>query len=198
MQYRTDDRSGNQLSVLGFGCMRLPRAIGGIDLKQTEQMILHAVREGVNYFDTAYLYPGSEVTLGKIIAGNGLRDKIYLATKLPIALCRRPEDFDRYFSVQLKNLQTDCIDYYLMHNINSLAQWRMLCGLGIEDWIRRQRENGRIKQIGFSFHGAGDEFLSVIDAYDWEFCQIQYNYSDENFQAGIKGLKRAADRKSVV
>lgn len=192
MQLRTDERTGNRLSVLGFGCMRLPRGLSGIDMKRSEQIIMQAIEAGVNYFDTAYIYPGSEAALGKILADNGARSRVYIATKLPIINCRKPGDFDAIFARQLENLQTDYIDYYLMHNINTLAQWRALCDMGIESWIARQREAGHIRQVGFSFHGSGDEFLKLLDEYAWDFCQIQYNYSDENYQAGVAGLRRAA------
>lgn len=161
-------------------------------------MILRAIEEGVNYFDTAYLYVGSEEVLGKVLVDNGLRDQVFIATKLPIALCKKPEDFDRFFSAQFEHLQTDYIDYYLMHNINSLDQWNTLREWGVESWIKDQQESGKVRQIGFSFHGPKEEFLKVLDAYDWDFCQIQYNYSDENYQAGVEGLKRAAEKKMPV
>lgn len=198
MQYRVDERTGNKLSVLGFGCMRFPRGISGIDMKKSEQMVLRAIREGVNYFDTAYLYGGSEVALGKILADNRLREEVLIATKLPIANCTKHEDFDHFFTIQLERLQTDYIDYYLMHNINSLKQWKQLCDWGIEDWIKQQQEAGKVRQVGFSFHGSSDEFLKVLEARDWDFCQIQYNYSDENYQAGVVGLRRAAEKKMPI
>lgn len=198
MQYRVDPRTGNALSVLGFGCMRLPRGVSGIDMKKSEQLILSAIREGVNYFDTAFLYPGSEAALGSILVENGVREKIYLATKLPIASCRNPEDFDRFFAAQRAALQTDYIDYYLMHNINTLQQWEQLCALGIEDWLRQRRKEGAVRQVGFSFHGSGDEFNKVLDAYDWDFCQIQYNYSNPDYQAGVAGLRQAAEKQMPV
>jgi Predicted oxidoreductases of the aldo/keto reductase family len=192
MQYRLDPRSGNRLSILGFGCMRFSRGVGGIDIQKAERLILRAVEAGVNYFDTAYLYADSETALGTILARNNLREKVYLATKLPISRCRSSADFDRFFSAQLAALHTDYFDYYLMHNINSLAQWNELCDLGIQAWIAAQRTAGKIKQIGFSFHGTRDEFAALLDAYDWDFCQIQYNYSNEHYQAGVSGLKKAA------
>ena len=198
MQYRTDPRTGSSLSVLGFGCMRLPRGLGGIDMKKSEQLIVKAVHDGINYFDTAYLYPGSEAALGKILSDNDLRGRIFLATKLPIANCRRAEDFSLFFEKQLENLKTDYIDYYLMHNISSSAQWQTLCSLGIEEWITDQKNAGRIRQAGFSFHGPLAEFTQVLNARDWDFCQIQYNYSDENYQAGVSGLKTAAEKKIPV
>jgi predicted aldo/keto reductase-like oxidoreductase len=168
--------------------------MGGIDTRKTEEILLEAVKLGVNYFDTAYMYSGSEEALGKVLARNGLRDSVYIAGKLPIVICRGAGDFDKYFDRELERLRTDHIDYYLMHMLMDMDQWKKLCGWGIEGWIRRKRESGAIRRIGFSFHGARDEFLRILDAYDWGFCQIQYNYSDENFQAGVTGLKRAAEK----
>lgn len=189
MKYRTDVRSGNNLSILGFGCMRLPRNVA-----VSEQLIMRAINQGVNYFDTAYIYSGNEELVGGILAKNGVREKIYLATKLPIMLCRSPQDFDKYFNKELERLKTNYIDYYMMHMITDFAQWEMLRGMGIEKWIAGKVASGAVKQVGFSFHGMRDDFLRVLDSYDWDFCQIQYNYSDENYQAGVTGLKRAAEK----
>lgn len=194
MQFREDQRSGKQLSALGFGCMRFPRNFGNIDMAKTEKMLMDAIHQGVNYFDTAYLYGGSEEALGTVLKKNNVRDQVYIATKLPLVLTKKQEDFDKFFEKQLQKLQTDYIDYYLMHMITGLDQWQKLCSWGIEDWIREKKAEGKIKSIGFSFHGKGGEFLKVLDAYDWDFCQIQYNYSDENYQAGVTGLKRAAQK----
>ena len=194
MQYRTDIKSGNQLSIIGFGCMRFPRNVSRIDINRTEQIIVKAVQEGVNYFDTAYSYGGSEETLGTILANNNLRDKIFLATKLPLGKCRTYDDFETLFQTQLKRLQTDYIDYYLMHNMVDIHTWKRLCELGIEKWIQEKKESGQIKHTGFSFHGTYNEFLNLLDGYDWDFCQIQYNYLNINYQAGMEGLKRAAEK----
>ena len=198
MQYRIDERTGQKLSILGFGCMRLPRGARGIDIQKTERLILRAIEAGVNYFDTAYLYGGSELALGTILSRNNLRDKVYIATKLPIANCHTYADFDRFFDTQLSALDTDYVDYYLMHNINSLAQWNELCTYGLREWISEKKAAGKCRQIGFSFHGAKDEFTKVLDAYDWDFCQIQYNYANEHYQAGVNGLKLAAARRLPV
>ena len=194
MQYRTDKKSGNKLSIMGFGCMRFPRNLTQIDVERSEQLVLKAVQGGVNYFDTAYAYGGSEVAVGQILAKNNLRDKIFLATKLPHAKCKSYNDFESFFQTQLDRLQTDYIDYYLIHNIGDTDSWKRLCELGIEKWIKEKKESGRIKNIGFSFHGIHDEFLKLLDVYDWDFCQIQYNYLNTNYQAGTVGLKRAADK----
>jgi predicted aldo/keto reductase-like oxidoreductase len=191
MQYREDKVSGNKLSILGLGCMRFSH-----DMAETERMILAAIDGGVNYFDTAYGYPGSEETLGKILEKHKKRESIFIATKLPLIICKGPEDFDRFFDKELERLKTNYIDYYLMHMITDFAQWETFCGWGIEQWIADKKRVGKIRQIGFSFHGSCGEFLKILDAYKWEFCQIQYNYSNENYQAGKEGLKAAA-RKGI-
>ena len=194
MQYRIDPKSGNKLSVLGFGCMRFPRSFGPIDLEKSEELVLNAVKRGINYFDTAYVYGGSEKILGIILHKNNLRDKIYLATKLPLGKCKKTEDFDALFDEQLNLLHTDYFDYYLMHNLSDTKLWQRLCGIGIENWIKEKKAVGQIKQVGFSFHGAQNEFFALLDLYDWDFCQIQYNYINTNYQAGTAGLKRAAEK----
>jgi predicted aldo/keto reductase-like oxidoreductase len=195
MEYRTDPKSGNKLSVLGFGCMRFPRGLAAqIDMGKTEELILSAIEGGVNYFDTAYIYGGSEAALGEILHKNGAREKVFLATKLPYQRCKSREDFDRLFKTQLDRLQTEYIDYYLIHNLSARASWDALRELGIEKWIQEKKENGQIRQIGFSFHGAQDGFLSLLDAYEWDFCQIQYNYMNENYQAGRTGLRKAHEK----
>ena len=194
MQYRTDVKSGNELSILGFGCMRFPKNLTKIDLNKTEQLILKAVQAGINYFDTAYIYSGSEDILGHIINRNNLRNKIFLATKLPLVKCTKYEDFDILFKTQLERLHTDYIDYYLMHNLSSINIWKGLCEIGIEKWIQKKKASGQIKNTGFSFHGIHREFMQLLDVYDWDFCQIQYNYLNINFQAGMAGLKKAADK----
>jgi predicted aldo/keto reductase-like oxidoreductase len=198
MQYRVDKKSGGKLSVLGLGCMRFPRNLALIDMKKAEKIIMTAVGSGINYFDTAWMYPGSEETLGTVLQKNGVRDNVFIASKLPIVLVKKTEDFDRFFKEELSRLKTDRIDYYLMHMLTDAASWKHLVGLGIEEWIAAKKKNGAIRQIGFSFHGIGEEFFKILDEYPWEFCQIQYNYSDENFQAGLKGLEKAAETMPVI
>jgi predicted aldo/keto reductase-like oxidoreductase len=194
MHYRTDIKSGNKLSILGFGCMRFPRNLTQIDINKTEQLVIKAIQEGVNYFDTAYIYGGSEDILGQIIQKNNLRKNIFLATKLPLSKCSIYEDFDILFQTQLKRLHTDYIDYYLIHNLSDTNVWKSLCALGIEKWIEEKKSTGQIRNIGFSFHGIHNEFLQLLEVYDWDFCQIQYNYINTNYQAGTIGLKKAADK----
>ncbi|MDR1193188.1 MAG: aldo/keto reductase [Peptococcaceae bacterium] len=195
MRYREDPKSGHQLSALGFGCMRFPRGLTAqIDKEKSEKLVLAAIEGGVNYFDTAYIYGGSEVALGEILHKNNVREKIYLATKLPHQQCKRYEDFERLLLTQLERLRTDHIDYYLIHNLSEPVFWRDLCELGIEKWLGEKKAAGQIGQVGFSFHGAADAFLSLLDVYDWDFCQIQYNYMNENYQAGRAGLRRAGEK----
>ncbi len=190
MLYRKD-RKGNDISQLGYGCMRFSKKGGSIDLDKTEKELMRAVEAGVNYIDTAYIYPGSEEAVGKIVAKNGIRDKVHIATKLPQYLMRSPEAIEKTFNEELKRLQTTYIDYYLMHMFTDFHEWENLQKLGIEDWIARHKADGSIKNIGFSYHGDTDMFLKILNAYDWDFCQIQYNYLDEHSQAGRKGLEAA-------
>ena len=142
MQYRKDPKSGNRLSALGFGCMRLPRKHGAIDQEESTALIQKAIEDGVNYFDTAYMYAGSEETLGRALQG-GLREKIYIADKMPPPLCRNAADFDKLLHKMLDRLGTDYIDYLLIHMLTDVETWNRLCGLGIEDWIRTQKQAGR-------------------------------------------------------
>ena len=192
MQYREDKRTGNKISILGFGCMRLPSAHGQINIDKTEELFLKAIDKGINYFDTAYLYPGSEAAIGKIFSKHNLRKDVYIATKLPLMMCRKASDFERIFQTELERLQTDYIDYYFMHMLTSPKQWEQLCALGIREWIAEKREKGQIRQVGFSFHGKKEDFIELADIYDWDFCQIQYNYINTHYQAGTEGLKYAS------
>jgi len=193
MNYR-NDRQGNPISILGYGCMRFSRKGGALDYDKAQSEMLRAIELGVNYFDTAYVYPGSEELLGEFMEKNGVRDKIKVATKLPQYLVRNPAAIDRFFDEELRRLRTDHIDYYLMHMITDPAQWENLKRQGIEEWIAAKKASGQIGQIGFSFHGGTDAFIQVLQAYDWDFCQIQYNYLDEHTQAGRRGLMAAAER----
>ena len=190
MNYR-NNRVGEPLSILGYGCMRFTRKGSGIDLAKAEKEILRAIELGVNYFDTAYIYPGSEAALGEILSRNNVRDKVNIATKLPGYMIGSRAAIDRCFNEELSRLKTDHIDYYLMHMLTDVDAWNKLKKLGIEEWIREKKESGQIRQIGFSFHGNTDIFLKILDAYDWDFCQIQYNYMDEVSQAGRRGLEAA-------
>ena len=193
MNYRKDKR-GNSLSILGFGCMRFPQTLGKINLEETEREILLAVEGGVNYFDTAYVYPGSEAALGEILDKNQLRDRVFIASKLPHYLIRSMEGLEKLFQEQLRRLRTDHIDYYLMHMLSDIETWEKLKAMGVERWIEEKIRSGAIGQIGFSYHGNTDMFCRLVDAYPWDFCQIQYNYMDEHSQAGRRGLRYAHEK----
>ena len=193
MQYRLD-KYGNKISALGFGCMRFTQSGGRIDLDKAEKEIMAAYNAGVNYYDTAYIYNGSEVALGEILARNNIRQKVNIATKLPHYPVKKSDSIEEYFTEQLTRLQTDYVDYYLMHMLTDIATWNRMVDLGIKEWIAEKKASGAIKQIGFSYHGNSDMFIKLIDAYDWDFCQIQYNYMDEHSQAGRTGLQYAASK----
>lgn len=193
MQYRKN-RSGEDISLLGYGCMRFSRKGGSIDLDKAEKEIRLALEGGVNYFDTAYIYPGSEAALGEIFTRIGCREKVQIATKLPHYLIKSMEGIEKTFEEQCKRLKTDYIDYYLMHMLTDVETWEKLKKLGIEQWIEEKKKSGKIRHIGFSYHGHTDMFCQLIDAYDWDFTQIQYNYMDEHSQAGRRGLQYAAEK----
>jgi len=193
MLYRNLQNTNDKLSILGYGCMRFPTKNGSIDEPRTEKQILSAIEQGVNYFDTAYVYPNSEKILGKILS-KGYYDKVKIATKLPLHMIQSKNDIERIFNEQLLRLQTNRIDYYLIHNINTFENWLKLKEMDIKSFINKEREEGRIVNIGFSFHGNVQTFKKVADDYPWDFCQIQYNYVDENFQAGKEGLGYAATK----
>ena len=197
MQYRKD-RKGNDLSILGYGCMRFTKKGGGIDMAKTEQELLAAYRAGVNYFDTAYIYPGSEAAVGEIFERNHIRGKVNLATKLPQYLIGNRAALDRYFDEELSRLRTSYVDYYLMHHLTDVAMWEKLKKVGILEWIQEKKQSGAIRNIGFSYHGNTENFLKILNDYDWDFCQIQYNYLDEVAQAGKAGLQAAAAKGIAV
>ncbi len=193
MQYR-EDRYHNKISILGYGCMRFTKKGGSIDIDKAEKELMAAIDGGVNYLDTAYIYTGSEAAVGEILKRNHCRENVFIATKLPQYLIKSAGSVDRYFEEQLRRLQTDYIDYYLMHMLTDIAAWEKLCRLGIREWLERKKKEGSIRNIGFSFHGNTEMFLRILEAYDWDFCQIQYNYMDEHSQAGRQGLRAAAEK----
>lgn len=193
MQYRKD-KKGNQLSILGYGCMRFTKNGSSIDLEKAEQELMYGISHGINYLDTAYVYPGNEEAVGKILAKNHCREEINLATKLPHYLIRTRAGAEKKFQEELQRLQTDYIDYYLMHMLNDCRTWEKLVQIGIRDWIEEKKKSGVIRNIGFSYHGNSENFRALLDAYDWDFCQIQYNYLDEHAQAGREGLEYAGEK----
>lgn len=191
MLYRVNKKNNDNISVLGYGCMRLPKKGLKIDLEKTTILIKKAIELGIKYFDTAYVYSGSEEALGIILEKEKLRDKVKLATKLPIFMCKKEDDFDKLFSKQLERLKTDRIDYYLLHMLCDSDTFDKLKVLNIIEWIEKKKKEGSIKNIGFSYHGGKSEFKKLIDSYNWDFCMIQYNYLDEFNQAGKEGLHYA-------
>jgi len=201
MKYRKFGRLDLEISALGFGCMRLP-ILGGerdkIDEPEATRMLHYAIDRGVNYVDTAYGYHGgnSERFVGRML-GEGYREKVNLATKLPSWLVESAEDFDRLFNEQLERLQTDRVDFYLLHALRK-EWWRNLRDLGVIEWAEGKIADGQVGYLGFSFHDDYEAFEEIVDGYDWTFCQIQYNYMDIENQAGVKGLKYAASKGLAV
>ena len=204
MLYRKFGKTNEMVSILGFGCMRLPLLPGGdatkIDEKLATKIIRYAIDEGVNYIDTAYPYHGtgmgssgqSEPFVGKVLK-DGYREKVKIATKLPSWLIKTRADMDRYLNEQLERLETDTIDFYLVHALNNTL-WKNVKEAGIAEFLDQAIRDGRIRHAGFSFHDKQESFDEIVDGYDWSFCQIQYNYLDEAFQAGRKGLNYAAQK----
>jgi predicted aldo/keto reductase-like oxidoreductase len=193
MIYRKIEKTGDELSLLGYGCMRYPRKNGRINEERTEKQIITAIKNGVNYFDTAYMYPGSEKVLGRILA-KGYRDKVKIATKMPIFSIKNKADMVKIFEKQLKRLKTNHIDYYYIHNLIDYENWENLKKIGVLSFIKEEKEKGRIINIGFSFHGNLLNFKKIVDDYNWDSCMIQYNYLDENYQAGKDGLNYASSK----
>lgn len=194
MLYRTMPKNGDTLSALGFGCMRLPMRDGKVDEARAIAQIRSAIDGGVNYVDTAWPYHNgeSEIVLGKALR-DGYREKVRVATKLPSWLVEDRADMDRYLDAQLERLGVSCIDYYLVHALDG-PLWDTVHGLGVLEFLDAAKADGRIANAGFSFHGLAEDFKRIIDVYPWVFCQIQYNYLDETYQAGTEGLRYAAGK----
>jgi len=201
MQYRKFEGLEEKLSVLGFGSMRLPISDddpGNVKEEESIKLIRYAIDNGINYVDTAYNYHKgkSEIIVGKALK-DGYRDKVKIATKMPVWLTNTYEDFDKYLNEQLQKLDVKHIDFYLIHSLNK-KYWGKLKKIDIFTFLDKALEDGRIKHIGFSFHDDVSLFKEIIDTYDWDFCQMQYNYMNENFQAGTEGLEYAASRNIPV
>jgi predicted aldo/keto reductase-like oxidoreductase len=204
MLYRPLGRTGVDVSVLGFGCMRLPvidHKPDQIDYPKAAELLHYAIEHGVNYVDTAYFYHGvnfgaagaSEPFLGEALSG-GWRDRVNLATKLPVGLVRERADMDRLLAEQLERLKTDRLDFYLLHGLSG-ESWARVRDLGVIEFLESARDRGLIRFPAFSFHGKAEDFVRICDEYDdWAFGQIQYNYMDIGFQAGYSGLRHAADK----
>ena len=200
MQYRTMPKSTDKLSVLGFGCMRLPAKSGStkgsaIDKPKAAELIKAAIDQGVNYLDTAWFYHlgASEPFLGEYILSTEYRSKVFIATKLPCYIINRTKRMEEIFNKQLERLRVDFIDYYLLHSIDGTS-WDKMLDLGVIPFMNKIKREKKIRHMGFSFHGNAEDFKRIIDAYDWDFAQVQYNIIDENFQAGISGIQYAAER----
>ncbi len=191
MLYRKIEKNGDELSVLGFGAMRLPSKNGRIDEKIAVEQIRYAIDHGVNYLDTAAAYM-NEPLVGRAL-GEGYRERVKIATKLPPWSVDNPVDMENIFKVQLENLKTDYIDYYMLHALNR-TNWEKMLELNALEFLDEIKADGRIINAGFSFHGDKDIFKEIVDAYDWDFCLLQFNYLDEENQAGLEGLKYAADK----
>jgi hypothetical protein len=194
MLYRKAPKTADELSILGFGCMRLAEKDGRIDEERAMRQIRHAIDRGVNYIDTAWPYHGgeSEPFVGRALAG-GYRERVKLATKLPAWLVKNRADMDHFLDAQLQKLATSRIDYYLVHSLDG-DSWDPIAALGVAEFLDRAKSDGRIVNAGFSYHGNREDFKRIVDAYPWEFCQIQYNYLDEEHQAGTQGLQYAASK----
>jgi predicted aldo/keto reductase-like oxidoreductase len=198
MLYRKAPKTGDELSILGFGCMRLAQKDGRIDEERAARQVRHAIDRGVNYIDTAWPYHGgeSEPFVGRALAG-GYRERVKLATKLPAWLVKNRADMDGFLDAQLRKLATSRIDYYLVHSLTG-DTWDRVAALGAAEFLDRAKADGRIVNAGFSSHGLREDFKRVVDAYPWAFCQIQYNYLDQEQQAGTEGLEYAASKELAV
>lgn len=196
------DIGGVEVSRLGFGCMRFPVIDddnGKINKEESEKLLLDAIKRGLNYIDTAYPYheETSEDFVGEFLQKHNLRDKVQLATKLPCWLVEKEEDFERLLNIQLEKLQTDHIDFYLLHSLD-IKRFRKIMDLGVLDFCKKIKEKGIVKHIGFSFHDEYKAFEEIFNAYDWDFCQIQLNYLDIDYQAGMKGYELATKNNVPV
>lgn len=201
MKYRTFMKTGERISLLGFGTMRLPIVdsdFSNIDEAEAIRMIRSAIDSGVNYVDTAYMYHNgfSEVVTGKALK-DGYREKVFLADKMPVWFAKTEQDIEKIFNEQLKRLDVDCIDMYLVHNITGPI-WNRVKKFNTLAFLEKKKAEGKIKHIGFSFHDEYPLFEEVIKAYPWDFCQIQLNFMDADFQAGVKGLKLAGSMNIPV
>lgn len=199
MQYREFGKTGLKVSALGFGCMRFKTLENGeIDVEESVRQLRSAVDRGVNYLDTAYPYHNgkSEGVLAKALK-DGYREKVFIADKNPVWLVNKHEDFEKYLNEQLARLETEYIDFYLFHALDR-DRWNKIKALGAIDFAEKALKDGKIKHIGFSFHDDTAAFKEIVDAYDWDFCQMQYNYMDEYNQAGVEGLKYAASKGMAV
>jgi predicted aldo/keto reductase-like oxidoreductase len=184
--------NGDKVSALGFGTLRLPvTKAGKVDREKAGELIASAMDSGINYYDTAYIYGEGEESLAEALSKFD-RDSYFLATKMPLPSIKQPGDMAKIFEDQLSRLKTGRIDYYLLHNVNSYEEYARLKSLGFWDLVEEKKKAGQIRSVGFSFHASLHHFKKIVDGGPWDFCQIQYNYIDEDFQAGTQGLKYAS------
>ena len=192
MQYRVIQKTGDEISPLGYGAMRLPLKNGKIDRIKAKELIYHAIDNGVNFIDTAFLYGDSESFLGEVIQGE-YKDKVKICTKLPTIIVKKYEDMEKILDEQLERLQRDSIDYYLIHAVDLKAMNRLM-KRDLIKFLDKAKRDGKIRHTGFSYHGPKEEFSQAIDSYDWDVVMVQYNYFDENVQASVEGIEYAASK----
>lgn len=199
MQYRYNPKNNDKISTLAYGCMRFPEKFGKIDPLPSEKLLQTAYDNGINYFDTAYPYHGghSESFVGNFFYKTKLREKVKIATKQPVWSVNSYSDMEKIFDTQLDRLKTNYIDYYLLHALNG-ESWKKVYELGVLDFLTNLKNSGKITNYGFSFHGLYSDFEKIIDSYNWDFCQIQFNYLDINYQAGLKGLEYASSKNMAI
>lgn len=202
MMYRTAPKNGEKISMLGFGAMRLKTKGTSVDMDQAREQLKTAIDNGINYIDTAYLYGNgsgsNERALGQILRELDCRDKVYLSTKMNRMAIHSRSDMDTMLEKQLENLQTDHIDFYFIHNVISYDDVAQLEDMGLYEFIEENKKSGRIRNMGFSFHGSYNDFAMIVDDYDWDVTLLQYNYIDNNMQAGLKGIKLAYEHDMAV
>ena len=192
MQYRVIQKTGDEISPLGYGAMRLPLKNGKIDRIKAKELIYHAIDNGVNFIDTAFLYGDSESFLGEVIQGK-YKDKVKICTKLPTIIVKKYDDMEKILDEQLERLQRDSIDYYLIHAVDLKAMNRLM-KRDLVKFLDKAKSDGKIRHTGFSYHGPKEEFSQAIDRYDWDVVMVQYNYFDENVQASVEGIEYAASK----
>ncbi|WP_455644895.1 aldo/keto reductase [Methanosphaera sp.] len=200
MQYRTIPKTGEKVSALGLGAMRLTTNAGTIDRQKAKEEIKYAIDCGINIIDTAYMYGGgdNERAVGEILEELNYRDKVNISTKLNFRKIKTREDIYAMFNEELERLRTDHIDFYFLHSLVEYKNLENLIELGLFEFIEEKKASGEIRNIGFSFHGSYDEFIKLVDAYEWDMCMVQFNYADERYQAGIEGIKYLASKNIAV
>ena len=202
MEYRIAPKNGENISLLGFGAMRLKTKGTSVDMELAESQLKYAIDKGINYIDTAYLYGNgsgsNEKALGEILSNLNYRDRVYLSTKMNRMAIHSRKDMDDMFQKQLDNLQTDHIDFYFIHNVISYNDVETLVKLGLLEFIDENKKAGRIINMGFSYHGSYNDFEKIVDMYDWDVTLLQYNYIDSKMQAGLNGIQLAHDTDMAV